>query len=288
MPTILQGYSEDEKSRLAGQSMEVAPDILDTETPVLVTAADAQERLAGLRRTLMLPYFISVPIIVKNERVGILITGRMVEQVPFLSRLGHSDVETVQAVSALLASLLVYQQLDDANKKARTDPLTGLYNRALLESRATRILSSCCEDGRTHAFVMIDFDFFKQVNDNYGHLRGDGALKALADMLHRIFRSTDVIARIGGDEFAVFCMGIGDSGHISEIMSRLMEDWRGTDLAAEGEATFRATLSIGVSIAPRDGFDYEDLFNKADMALYESKRQGRDRYTIYDAATMER
>ncbi|GHU06602.1 hypothetical protein FACS1894158_13530 [Betaproteobacteria bacterium] len=285
LPVILQGYSEEEKSQLEGQSMEVAPDVLDTETPVLVTAADAEERLAGMRRTLMLPYFISVPIIVKNELAGILITGRTVEQHPFLSRLGHNDVETVQAVSTLLASLLVYQQLDDANKKACTDSLTGLCNRSLLESRATRILSGCHEDGRSHALVIIDFDFFKRVNDNYGHLRGDNALKALADMLHRIFRSNDVIARIGGDEFAVFCVGIGD-GHILEIMSRLMDDWRGTDLAAEGEASFRATLSIGVALAPRDGTDYEDLFNKADLALYESKRQGRDRYTIYDAATL--
>ncbi|GHU34267.1 hypothetical protein AGMMS50256_27650 [Betaproteobacteria bacterium] len=288
IPAILQGYSEEEKSQLAGLSMEVAPDILDTETPVLVTAADAEERLADMREALKLPYFISVPIIVKNELAGVLITGRMVEQVPFLSRLGYSDVETVQAVSALLASLLVYQQLDDANKKAHTDPLTGLYNRSLLESRTTRILSVRREGGTMHAFIIIDFDLFKQVNDNYGHLRGDGALRALANTLHRRFRSTDVIARIGGDEFAVFCTSISDVEQISGILSRLMDDWRGTDLAAEGGTRFRATLSIGVSIAPRDGTDYEELFNKADMALYSSKRQGRDRYTIYDAATMEK
>jgi GGDEF domain-containing protein len=66
-----------------------------------------------------------------------------------------------------------------------------------------------------------------------------------------------------------------------------MNDWRGTDLPAESDATFRATLSIGMSIAPRDGVDYAELFNKADLALYRSKDQGRDRYTIYDSAMME-
>ena len=281
--TVLQGYSEEEKSQLVGQSIELARELLDTETPVLVTAADAEERLAGMRQALKLQYFISVPIIVKNELAGLLITGRMVEQTPFLSRLGLSDVETVQAVGALLASLLVYQQLDDANKKAQTDALTGLCNRSLLESRATRLLSACGEEGPIHAFIMIDFDFFKQVNDNYGHLRGDDALKALADILHACFRSTDVIARVGGDEFAVFCTDISGVEQISSILSRLVNDWRSTDLAAEGGATFRATLSIGVSLAPRDGTDYKELLNKADMALYRSKRQGRDQYTIYDA-----
>jgi diguanylate cyclase (GGDEF)-like protein len=187
----------------------------------------------------------------------------------------------------LLASLLVYQQLDDANKKARTDVLTGLYNRGLLESRTARILSRCREDSVMHALIIIDFDHFKQVNDNYGHLRGDGALKALADALRRSFRSTDVIARIGGDEFAVFCTGIGNIEQLSNIVSRLMDDWRGTDIAAKGGAKFRATLSIGAAIAPRDGVRYDELFNKADTALYRSKHQGRDRFTIYDAATME-
>ncbi|MDR2113635.1 MAG: FIST C-terminal domain-containing protein, partial [Candidatus Accumulibacter sp.] len=131
IPVVLQGYSEDEKSRLDGQSLAVAPGLLNARTPVLVTAADGEERLANLRRMLGLPYFVSVPIVVKDELAIILITGRMVEQAPFLSRLGRGDVETVQAVGMLLASLLVYQQLDDANKKARTDVLTGLYNRGL-------------------------------------------------------------------------------------------------------------------------------------------------------------
>jgi GGDEF domain-containing protein len=65
-----------------------------------------------------------------------------------------------------------------------------------------------------------------------------------------------------------------------------MKDWRSTKLAADDGATFYTTLSIGVSIAPRDGDDYQVLCNKADIALYRSKRQGRDQYTIYDAATM--
>ena len=285
LPFVLQGYPEEEKSQLGGRGIGVDPALLDAETPVLVTAADDPGRLSALREALKLPYFVSVPIVVKDELAGILITGRMAEQMPFLSRLGRSDMETVQAVGALLASLFVSWQLDDANKKAQTDALTGLANRRLLESRAARILSGG-EDGRMHALVLIDFDWFKEVNDTHGHLRGDGALKALADALRQSFRSSDIIARIGGDEFAVFCIGIGGIKQIRSAMSRLISKWRGTELAAEGGATFHATLSVGVSIAPRDGVDYQTLFDRADAALYESKREGRDRYTIYDTTTM--
>ncbi|MDR3300480.1 MAG: diguanylate cyclase [Candidatus Accumulibacter sp.] len=284
-PAVLQGYSEEEKTWLLGRDIEVEPALLDARHPVLVTAADSASHLAGLRDVLKLPYFVSSPIVVKNHIEGLLITGRLVEQTPFLLRLGRSDVETVQAIGALLASLFVYRHLDDATQKAQTDNLTGLYNRGLFELRVAQILSSGDEDGQTHAFIIIDFDFFKQVNDNYGHLRGDDALKALAGALRRSFRSTDVIARIGGDELVVFCTGISGVDQLSGILDRLMNDWRNTDLPAEDEAVFRATLSIGVSIAPRDGVDYAELFNKADMALYESKHHGRDRYTIYDAET---
>jgi diguanylate cyclase (GGDEF)-like protein len=290
IPVVLQGYSEDEKAQLVGQALAVAREVLDPEKPVLVTAADAPDRLAGLRQTLLLPYFISVPIMVEDELGGVLITGRMVEQTPFLSRLGRSDVETVQAISTLLASLLVHQRLNEANRKAHTDALTGLGNRSVLELCARRTLAAC-RDGQAgdlmHAFIMIDFDLFKQVNDNYGHLWGDDALKALAGVLRSRFRSSDVIARIGGDEFAVFCMGISSVGQISGIVSRLLDDWRKTGLRAGGGVIFHATLSIGVSIAPHDGTDYAELFNKADMALYRSKHEGRDRYTIYEAAKRE-
>jgi diguanylate cyclase (GGDEF)-like protein len=283
-PVVLQGYSEKENSSLLGLSIDVEPAILEAREPVLVTAADDENHLARIREVLELPYFVCSQIIVNDVLEGLLITGRMVEQMPFLSRLGRSDVETVQAISALLASLFVYQQLDDATQKAQIDALTGLYNRRLLESRVARILSGG-DDERIHALIVIDFDFFKQVNDNYGHLRGDDALKALAVALRRCFRSSDIIARIGGDEFAVFCTGIGEIERLSNIIARLMRDWRGTKLAADGGATFYATLSIGVAIAPRDGADYQALFKKADIALYQSTRQWRDQYTIYDAAT---
>jgi diguanylate cyclase (GGDEF)-like protein len=286
-PAILQGYGEEEKARLAGRRIEVPAELLIPEKPALVTGADDSGRFAELREALDLPYLISAPIVVKDRIAGLLITGRRVEQVPFLSRLNRGDAETVQAIGALLASLIVYRQLDEATQKAQTDPLTGLYNREMLESRAAWILSQCAATGQQHALLIIDFDNFKQVNDTHGHQRGDEALRALARALRGCFRSSDVIARIGGDEFAVLCTGISGVAQISAIVTRLIDGWRAVSLPAAAGGAYRATVSVGLALAPRDAATYPDLFRKADLALYRSKEQGRDRYTIYDAETME-
>ena len=116
--TILQGYSLEEKTRLAGREIAVDPELLDTEKPVIVTGNDAEERFGTLRRLLNLPYFISAPVVLKEEVTAILITGRMAEQPPFLSRLGTSEGETVQAVSALMASVAAHRHLEAEEERA--------------------------------------------------------------------------------------------------------------------------------------------------------------------------
>lgn len=288
IPSVLQGYTTEEKAELAGKQIEVGEELLDMEHPILVTAADDAGRLAELRNVLKIPYFISAPVVVENKVAAILITGRMVEAPPFLSRLGHNDLETVQAISALLASILVYERLDDANKQAQTDVLTGLLNRGALEQQTTDLLQQELPYGKMSAFIMIDFDYFKEVNDNYGHLVGDEALKALAQALKNNFRATDIVSRLGGDEFAVFCTLTGDVKQITQKVDRLMNNWTSNPLVTDDGIEFYATLSIGISIAPRDGTSYKELLHKADIALYKSKQHGRNRYTIYDSRTMDK
>lgn len=285
-PLVLQGYGTNEFEELRGKTICVEDAFLDPENAVIVTAAD-EEVFKELRTTLKLPYFVSSPIVVQGKVAAILITGRTVESTPFMSRLGHTAAETVQAICALLASVLVYQQLDDANKRAQTDALTGLYNRRALEGKASELLRQDLPNGSHFAFILIDFDYFKQVNDNFGHLVGDTALKALSATLQESFRSTDIIARLGGDEFAVFCkLASGDAAQIANKITQLMENWSKTPLAKEDGTPFFATISVGISVAPKDETTYEGLLHKADIALYKSKELGRNRFTIYDAETM--
>ncbi|MDL2236903.1 diguanylate cyclase [Christensenellaceae bacterium OttesenSCG-928-K19] len=286
VPTVLQGYSSEEKAGLAGSQINIDEELLHIEKPVLVTAVDPPDRFAGLRNTLKLPYFISTPVVIENKVSAILITGRMMEAPPFLSRLTQNDMETVQAISILLGSVLMHQRLDDANRLAQTDALTGLFNRRALEWQVAELLRQNLTYDKMSAFIMIDIDYFKSVNDKYGHIVGDQTLKKLAKMLRNKFRATDLIARLGGDEFAMFCTLTTDVAPLVAKVEKLLSKWHDSPLKASKGKSFHSSLSIGISVAPRDGTSYQDLLHRADIALYKSKQNGRNQYTVYDAKTM--
>ncbi|MDL2292797.1 response regulator [Acholeplasma sp. OttesenSCG-928-E16] len=116
IPTVIQGYKKDEKEKLFGQRLLINKKIL--EDTIVVNALNDENDYHNLRDALNISFFVSTPIIVKNETIAILITGRNVEQTPFLSRLGKSESETLQAIGGLMASILVNQQLDEAEKRA--------------------------------------------------------------------------------------------------------------------------------------------------------------------------
>lgn len=116
---VLQGYPMDEERLIAAQRIEPVPELLDPLSPVLVTGADSPDRLASFREAVGLPFMISSPVILHNEVAAILVTGRLVEQLPFMPRLGRSDVETVQTVSAYLAAMLVGQRLLEAEERTK-------------------------------------------------------------------------------------------------------------------------------------------------------------------------
>jgi signal transduction histidine kinase len=118
-PAVMQGYSEEEEKAMAGLRLALPPQLLDPCGTVLVNGAASEERLAQVGRALNLPFFTAAPIEAKNEVAGVLITGRVVERPPFLSRLGGSEVETVKAIVALMGSILVRQRLDEAEQRAR-------------------------------------------------------------------------------------------------------------------------------------------------------------------------
>lgn len=118
-PTVMQGFSLAEKSRLSCEVIDIEPEMLDVEHAVLVTVGDPKERLANIREMLDLTYFISIPLVVQKEIVAILVTGRKVEQPPYLSRLGETDVETVQAISSLLESIMTHHRLEKVEERTQ-------------------------------------------------------------------------------------------------------------------------------------------------------------------------
>ncbi|MDR0881777.1 MAG: GGDEF domain-containing protein [Candidatus Adiutrix sp.] len=161
--------------------------------------------------------------------------------------------------------------------KSETDGLTKLFNRGAFEQRVSAILRLRPEKDQLDAFMMIDVDYFKDVNDQFGHAAGDLVLSECARILRSVVREADVVGRLGGDEFAVFCKNM-TSVAIAEDKARLIRaEWlKITPPGAESGIT----ASIGIAFAPQDGRGYQELFAKADAALYKTKEAGRDGFTL--------
>jgi diguanylate cyclase (GGDEF)-like protein len=126
---------------------------------------------------------------------------------------------------------------------------------------------------------VVDIDFFKKVNDNHGHDVGDLVIRGLGEILKRQKRTTDVVARFGGEEFVVLCEQTDEKGAML-LAERIREELGKTSFRA-GSSVISVTCSIGVSTFPACGGDWESLFKAADEALYVSKRSGRDRCTAW-------
>ncbi|GAB3870603.1 hypothetical protein GCM10029964_005410 [Kibdelosporangium lantanae] len=160
-----------------------------------------------------------------------------------------------------------------AQEAAVRDPLTGLTNRLGLEHAAPRLLVDAAESGRTPWLVLIDVDWFKEINDDAGHAAGDSALREIAELLRAECRAgDDLVARWAGDEFIVLLVGDGQLGlTVAERVRAAVDrhDWR----SRLGSAR-RPTVSIGVASGRGS---LEQLFATADTALYLAKRNGRNR-----------
>lgn len=148
---------------------------------------------------------------------------------------------------------------------AESDSLTHLYNHRTAKKRVSASLSGA----GLSALLFFDVDNFKSVNDFSGHMIGDSVLKQRAKNVSGKIRATDIAARVGGDEFLVFLNGLTDCKHLEEQVEAL---WRTMQVCYDYHVF---TVSVGVSVYPKNGTDYDTLFSCADKALYACKRQGK-------------
>ncbi|MCB6608093.1 diguanylate cyclase [[Clostridium] symbiosum] len=167
------------------------------------------------------------------------------------------------------------REIIKAQKEATSDPLTGLLNRRECIAQIEEYMNRCHNPA---AFMLIDVDNFKSINDTYGHLYGDSVLNEFANSLRTIFRRDDLIARIGGDEFVVFMTNV-ETGSIIEDKVKRIEAVSRNFTVKEGAA--KIGCSIGISFYPGHGSDFRSLFAKADAAMYHVKKQGKGWYCIY-------
>ena len=169
--------------------------------------------------------------------------------------------------------------------QARHDALTGLLNRREFEIKVEQSLKLYSE-GTSHALCVMDLDRFKIVNDTMGHAAGDELLRQISKRIKSVLRKTDLFARIGGDEFALFLSNVGTS-EASKISEKILNTVREYQFLW-GDKAFRIGASIGLVDAPAQTSNYENLYHAADTACYMAKHEGRDRTHVvsYDDANV--
>lgn len=168
-------------------------------------------------------------------------------------------------------------EIDDLKKTSSTDKLTGLFNKGSSEEELKKI----CKKSYG-SLMMIDLDSFKLVNDIYGHAMGDKILIAFADILRAAMRSSDLIGRMGGDEFVAFCHGVSDESSIASKTQFINEKITEAAKNLMGEdMNIPLGASIGCVLVPQAGTDFVELYKKADKALYIVKQNGKHGYNIF-------
>ena len=160
--------------------------------------------------------------------------------------------------------------------QAQTDPLSGLLNRRGWDSHATPLWSHAKRHGLPLGLVMLDLDHFKQINDHMGHLEGDRVLIAFAQAVQLLLRADDTVGRLGGEEFGVLLPGSGHDGALA-IAVRILQHIRDLSLPGPHGQPVQVTTSIGLACQLPTDRSLRDLLDRADQALYQAKRQGRDR-----------
>lgn len=192
--------------------------------------------------------------------------------------------ETIEigAETILLFRTESFSNIHDSNLTlcmVSKDPLTGIYNRRAFEQLVEHAHEKTIDTHQNYCLVLLDIDHFKNVNDTKGHPRGDQVLKSLAMLIRSEIRSEDIVARIGGDEFAVLLPHAGILGG-SRLADRLLKAVQACTL--DDDDPLDVTVSIGISEGSARTKRPAEVYEQADIAMYYSKQKGRNRFTVYD------
>lgn len=169
--------------------------------------------------------------------------------------------------------------------QANFDALTGLSNRSMLMFRLEKIMQDIRRDNKTIALLFIDLDHFKEINDTFGHDKGDMLLRDAAHRIVRCIRNNDIASRLGGDEFVVVLVGAGTPEDVQSAAESLLLELS-FPFMLDGIENY-VSASIGIALAPEDGTTADMLLKHADLAMYEAKKFGRNRYQFFTSEIQE-
>ncbi|HVG29136.1 MAG TPA: diguanylate cyclase [Pyrinomonadaceae bacterium] len=250
------------------------PDLIVTD--VMMPNMDGYEMVRRVRAN---PSTRFIPVIIQTAARSATDDVRRGAEVGALGYI--TDPTDLDLLLARARTLLDFKNyLDTCEEAAFTDHLTGLANRRRFERQLEREVSRTRRFSRPFCLLLLDIDLFKRVNDTYGHDVGDDVIRRLGNALQAGTRGIDTAARVGGEEFGVILTET-DFAHGLEVAQRLRASISEMVVPIAG----RITVSIGLAEFGADSRDARELFNTADAALYEAKRQGRDRVCCSDDAT---
>lgn len=255
---------------LANEALTSGEPVLCSDHPQGAHRLSQFARDAGIRSCLCLP------LLSYTNRLGVLCFYRKdsetftAEETSLLSAFARLTAQAVE-------NARLYARLEE---EARTDTLTGLYNRRVFDGRMEEEHRRAKRYGKPYAIALLDIDYFKRINDDYGHPAGDAVLVQLSRILTLQVRDVDTVARYGGEEFIVIFPEI--SGSVAkEIAERMRRAVAETAFLLPDGQQINITVSIGVSCFPNCAADVETAINTADQALYAAKQSGRNRVTLY-------
>ena len=165
----------------------------------------------------------------------------------------------------------------ELENKADTDLLTGLNNKLATERKIKEYMEQ--NPNSQSMLFIVDVDNFKKINDTMGHAFGDEVLRTLGERLPTIFRATDIIGRVGGDEFMVFLKGVSETDSVVKEAKKIEHFFQ--NFKAGEYTKYAATASIGVAVFPQEGADFESLYKAADQGLYKAKKRGKNQVAFY-------
>lgn len=219
-----------------------------------------------------------IPVIMESARTDGYNIKKALEQGAF--DYIKKPIDQIEVI-ARIQSAMRYKALQDKLKEmAMKDGLTGLYNYALLIELFKKELRKQQRNKSDISFAMVDIDYFKAVNDTYGHTSGNVILKSLADILTESVRASDIVARYGGEEFSIV-LPETDLKSAFILCERIRKQVENTVFKAGGKL-IKITVSIGISSKScNDTISLEDIIKNADTNLYEAKKKGRNRVEAY-------
>jgi diguanylate cyclase (GGDEF)-like protein len=273
-PTLRVERTRNGKPSGGEYSRTLAEQVLRTGQPVFVLDTDlAQGVTSQSMQSLRLRTVVCAPLCSRGEIHGVLYAHSTNPMNAFTDQTRRLFLAFCDHASIAIDNARLYAM-------SITDPMSRLYNHPYCLRRLDEEIGRAKRYRRSLAFLLLDIDHFKQINDNFGHRRGDEVIHAVAGVLQSSTRRSDVVARYGGDEFAIVMPESGDPDASGNHPSRIVSERIRSALGALSIPDVRLTCSIGVATYPASGQLDEhcwQLVERADRALYRAKELGRDR-----------